>query len=205
MSGSRVSARSRFRETDLALLPRPVNWADHGRDLINFIAYYLDSPDLKESVGGQPPRTNPFPRPSPETPADVAQLDNRGPGEGRSTYRPKRRIVGIGHSLGGGATAYAASTCPSLFSSVIFIDPVIVPAELGSTREMVPTTQGALKRRGTWNTRQEAKDSLSTKAMFKAWDPLVLDGYFDHGLHETSEGQATLKTKPYYEAVRTCA
>ena len=170
------------------------------------IAYYLDSPDLA-TTGAQAGVTTSLPRPAADVPAELAQLDNAplaGPGPYRPsdrTYR-KRLIVGIGHSLGGGATAFAATACPSLFSSVIFLDPVIVPPDLKEPRTMINATVAALKRRATWQTRQEAKESFLSKPFFRAWDSEVLDGYVQHGLHETSDGQVALKTKPHYEAVR---
>ncbi|GAA5973819.1 hypothetical protein JCM8115_006010 [Rhodotorula mucilaginosa] len=187
------------------VLGNAFNWADHGRDLVNVIAYYLDSPDLA-TTGAQAGVTTSLPRPAADVPAELAQLDNAplaGPGPSRPsdrTYR-KRLIVGIGHSLGGGATAFAATTCPSLFSSVIFLDPVIVPPELKEPRTMISATVAALKRRATWQTRQEAKESFLSKPFFRAWDSEVLDGYVQHGLHETSDGQVALKTKPHYEAL----
>ncbi|KAG0653883.1 hypothetical protein C6P46_002173 [Rhodotorula mucilaginosa] len=95
----------------------------------------------------------------------------------------------------------AATACPSLFSSVIFLDPVIVPPVLKEPRTMVNATVAALKRRATWQTRQEAKESFLSKPFFRAWDSEVLDGYVQHGLHETSDGQVALKTKPHYEAL----
>lgn len=178
-----------------------VNWADHGRDLVNTIAYYLDSPDLENSVVQPGQAASALPSRSPLAAPELARLDNDGPTLGERRTASKRLVVGIGHSLGGGATAYAATACPSLFSSVIFLDPVIVPANPNPPRTMVTMTTGALKRRATWRTREEAKESLGQKAMFRAWAPEVLDGYIDHGLHETDGGQVTLKTKPYYEAV----
>ncbi|GAA5868095.1 hypothetical protein JCM3774_001019 [Rhodotorula dairenensis] len=188
------------------VLGNAFNWADHGRDLVNVIAYYLDSPDLA-TTGSQAGTTGgAFPRPADNVPAEIALLDNAplaGPGPSRPsdrTYR-KRLIVGIGHSLGGGATAFAATACPSLFSSVIFLDPVIVPPELKTPRTMISATLAALKRRSTWQTRQDAKEAFLSKPFFRAWDPEVLDGYVRHGLHETNDGQVALKTKPHYEAL----
>ncbi|GAA5984293.1 hypothetical protein JCM10908_006129 [Rhodotorula pacifica] len=190
------------------VLGNAFNWADHGRDLVNAIAYYLDSPDVAAPGAQANAATGitSLPRPAANVPAELALLDNAplsAPGPSRPserTYR-KRLIVGIGHSLGGGATAFAATACPSLFSSVIFLDPVIVPPELKEPRTMINTTVAALKRRATWKTREEAKESFLAKPFFRAWDPEVLEGYVQHGLHETKDGQVALKTKPHYEAL----
>lgn len=175
----------------------PVNWADHGRDLLNFILSYGDAP------ASSPGLLNP----APDVPDHLKLLDNgpllpTGPSvPSARTYR-SRLIVAIGHSLGGGATAYAASALPSLFSSLVFVDPVL-PDPTVSTRAMTRLTAGALMRRETWKTRDEAREAFVKKPFFQAWDPRVLDGYLEHGLVELEGGGVALKVTARNEAVRT--
>ncbi|GAA6052865.1 hypothetical protein JCM3770_004384 [Rhodotorula araucariae] len=170
------------------------NWADHGRDLLNLIISYGDS---TSSASG-------LLNPAPGVPAHLNLLDTApalpsGPSIAAArTYR-NRLIVGIGHSLGGGATAYAASALPSLFSSVVFVDPVL-PNPTIDTRAMGKLTTGALMRRETWKTREEARAAFLKKPFFQAWDPRVLEGYIEHGLVDIDGGVA-LKVTARNEAL----
>ncbi|GAA6000046.1 hypothetical protein JCM10207_006028 [Rhodosporidiobolus poonsookiae] len=182
------------------------NWADHGRDLINFIISYLDSPSL--STATPPASLTPASlAPASNVPATLLALDNTpftSPGPStpvKRTYR-NRLIVGVGHSLGGGATAYAASALPSVFSSVIFVDPVLVPPDTTS-RSMEALTTGALLRKEQWKTREEAKAGFLKKPFFQAWDKSVLEGYVQHGLKEI-EGGVALTCTARDEAITFC-
>ncbi|GAA5820525.1 hypothetical protein JCM11251_003029 [Rhodosporidiobolus azoricus] len=167
------------------------NWEDHGRDLLNFVISYIDSPTAISSLSSSLP---PQPLcPANKIPPSLLSLDASPPSPGSSspalrTYR-NRLIVGIGHSLGGGATAYASTALPSLFSSVIFVDPVLPKAE-GPPRPMEKLTTGALIRREKWKTRQEAKEGFEKKPFFQAWDRKVLDGYIEFGLKDVEDGVA---------------
>lgn len=150
--------------------------------------------------------TSSLPRRAPNVPPEIGLLDNvatidAGPARPVDrTYRG-RLIVGIGHSLGASATAFAATACPSLFSSVVLVDPVLAPPVAFDPSQTALVPLGALKRRGVWTSRQEARDQFSAKPFFRAWDPRILDGYVELGLHKTERGRVGLKTKPFYEAV----
>ena len=176
------------------------NWAENGRDLLNFIAYYLDAQDANSDSSDS------LPRPAPDVPPELGLLDNVAsidPGSAIPTERTYRGrlIVGIGHSLGGSATVFAATACPALFSSLVLVDPVLSPPTMFDPRKTALVAMGALRRRGVWNSRKEAKESFLAKPFFRAWDPRILDGYVDLGMHELGTGQVALKTKPFYEAV----
>ena len=176
------------------------NWAENGRDLLNFIAYYLDAQDANSDSSDS------LPRPAPDVPPELGLLDNVASIDTGSaipterTYRG-RLIVGIGHSLGGSATVFAATACPALFSSLVLVDPVLSPPTMFDPRKTALVAMGALRRRGVWNSRKEAKESFLAKPFFRAWDPRIVDGYVDLGMHELGTGQVALKTKPFYEAV----
>ncbi|GAA6028407.1 hypothetical protein JCM8097_007016 [Rhodosporidiobolus ruineniae] len=190
---------------DAAVLNRDVlgdvfNWADHGRDLLNLIISYIDSPSLPTSSSLAPLS------PAANVPASFLTLDNTSQPAGPSsptsrTYR-SRLIVGIGHSLGGGATAYAATAVPSLFSSVIFVDPVLPQPDIDS-RTMEALSTGALIRKEKWKTREEALESFAKKPFFQAWDKSVLEGYVAHGLKDV-EGGVALKCTARDEALTFC-
>ncbi|GAA5881226.1 hypothetical protein JCM3774_000659 [Rhodotorula dairenensis] len=195
---------------DSALLNEDVigstfNWAENGRDLLNVIAYYLDSPDLVET-GNTSSSSSSLPRRAPNVPPEIGLLDNvarldSGPARPIDrTYRG-RLIVGVGHSLGASATAFAATACPSLFSSVILVDPVLAPPIAFDPSQTALVPLGALKRRGVWPSRKEALDQFSAKPFFRAWDSRILEGYVELGMHESEQGQIALKAKPFYEAI----
>ncbi|BGP16575.1 hypothetical protein JCM10213_000513 [Rhodosporidiobolus nylandii] len=179
------------------------NWADHGRDLLNFVVSYIDSPPSSTLHATQPSTLSP----APNVESALLSLDNTAsisPGSSTATCRAYRNrlIVGIGHSLGGGATAYAASAVPSLFSSLILIDPVLPRPEI-ETRAMEALTIGALVRREKWKTREEAFEGFQKKPFFQAWDSKVLEGYVEHGL-KTTEGGVALKCTARDEALTFC-
>lgn len=91
---------------------------------------------------------------------------------------------------------FAASTLPSLFSSLILIDPVLSNAP----RSVRGLTTGALVRRERWGSREEAKAAMLKKPFFAAWDPRVLDSYIDFGLKAVPDGVA-LKCQAKHEAL----
>ena len=96
-------------------------------------------------------------------------------------------MIGIGHSLGGGSLAFAASSIPSLFDSVIFVDPVIKPPT-GSYSGPKTLAEGALRRKDFWPSREVAKEMFLTKKFFQVWDSRVLDLYLEFGLKEVENG-----------------
>ncbi|GAA6012026.1 hypothetical protein JCM11491_000143 [Sporobolomyces phaffii] len=175
------------------------NWCDHGRDILNFLISYIDANPSPSDVSSLPALEA-----AGDVDASLFKLDNLptiSPGAASPFHRRYRNrlIVGIGHSLGGGGTAFAATACPSLFSSVIFLDPVLVgphhPAR--STR---PLATGALVRKQKWKSRAEALEGFQKKAFFRAWDEEMLKGYCEFGLKETKDGVA-LKTTARNEAL----
>lgn len=171
-----------------------VNWADHGRDILNFIVSYLDTPTATPSSTHLPALVV---HPS------LLELDHSRPTEGPSPPPARvwrdRLIVGIGHSLGGGGMAYASTASPSVFSSVILCDPVLPWPELD--RSVAGLTKGAIVRRAEWSSKEEAKEGFLKKAFFRQWDPRVLDSYCTFGVKELPSGGVALKTRAQDEAV----
>ena len=179
---------------------RAVAWADHGRDLINFLISYIDSPSLSSSPSTLYPTLDPVSSLDPALFHLDAPPHTAGPLAPALRLWRNKLIVGIGHSVGGAGTAYAATAIPSLFSSVLFCDPVMPP-----THHVLTTaglTGGALVRKDFWSSRKEASEGFLKKAFFRNWDPRVLKTYVQHGLKETAQG-VQLKTRAKDEAVRT--
>ncbi|GAA6060001.1 hypothetical protein JCM10212_001159 [Sporobolomyces blumeae] len=172
------------------------NWSDHGRDILNFVISYIDA----EASSGLDAVAEP-PEGVDRTRLELDNVSTIDPGASNPLERRYRGrlIVGIGHSLGGGGTAFAASACPSLFSSVVFVDPVLVSPSMGG-KSTEPLAAGALVRKQRWTSRQEALEGFKKKSFFQAWDPRVLKEYVEFGLKETQDGVA-LKTTAWAEAM----
>ncbi|KAK4704536.1 hypothetical protein P7C70_g1681, partial [Phenoliferia sp. Uapishka_3] len=183
-----------------AVLGNTFSWADHGRDIINFLLSYIDSPSLRNA--SSPSGLHPTLSPVTDVDTSLFLLDAaphpNGPSPASLRLWRNKLIVGIGHSLGGGGTAFAATAIPSIFSSVIFCDPVLPP--LGWEKSTSALTGGALIRRDGWASRQDAMEAFLKKAFFRNWDPRVLDRYIVFGLKDVAEG-VKLKARPRDEAL----
>jgi pimeloyl-ACP methyl ester carboxylesterase len=118
-------------------------------------------------------------------------------------------VAGIGHSLGGILTLWAAIHRPALFSSVILIDPVLLlpswPRGMWLLRRLglgqrQPLVQGALRRRSTWPDRQACYEYLREKSFFDRWPDSSLNAYVESGTHSRPDGQIELVYPPEWEA-----
>lgn len=80
----------------------------------------------------------------------------------------------------------------------------MTPEKGRATISMVPRNPlalGALTRRSTWKTREEARRGFSSP-FFKAWDPAVLEQYISNAIYEDKEkGVFKLKMDPTHEAL----
>ena len=122
-------------------------------------------------------------------------------------------IVGVGHSLGGVLTLWAALASragrPDLFRALVLIDPVILPRpwlwglrllrRLG-LEEQQPLAQGALHRRRTWPDRQACFDHYRAKAVFARWSDAALWDYVESGTAVEAHGSVRLRYPPEWEA-----
>jgi pimeloyl-ACP methyl ester carboxylesterase len=118
-------------------------------------------------------------------------------------------ILGVGHSLGGVLTLWAALDHPQLFRAVILIEPVILPPTLlwGSRllralglRQRQPLVQGALRRRRTWPSRQACFDHFRGKSLFRNWSDRALWDYVESGTRPAPGDQVELAYPPEWEA-----
>ncbi|RDB23617.1 Peroxisomal membrane protein LPX1 [Hypsizygus marmoreus] len=151
------------------------DWSDNARDILNFLLHYLPS---KVSSSTLP--THLVRLPAQET-------------EYRKTNPFKHRtFVAVGHSYGGCTSTLAALTHPALFSSIFLIDPVIVKPPFPDVA--IPASQrvdqlvlGALTRRDTWSSTDEALALFVKSPFFGAWDPAVLRVYIECGTFTTRD------------------
>lgn len=123
--------------------------------------------------------------------------------------RGLRGIYGVGHSLGGVLTMWAAIRRPDLFRAVVLVDPVILPPAvlwamrlmravgLGDRQSLV---QGALRRRRAWPHRQACYEHLRGKALFARWSDEALWDYVNAGTKIGSDGRAELVYPVEWEA-----
>ena len=120
-----------------------------------------------------------------------------------------KRILGVGHSLGGVCTMLATIHRPDLFRAVVLIDPVILPPAwlrgirlvrwLG-LRQRQPLVQGALRRRRTWPSRQACYEHYRGKLLFARWSDASLWAYVEAGTRLRADGQVELVYPPEWEA-----
>ncbi|KAG6877793.1 hypothetical protein C0993_003887 [Termitomyces sp. T159_Od127] len=149
------------------------DWTDNARDILNFLNFYLPS---KASASSLPTHLN---RVSAE----------------ESTYRQNnpfrhRTLIAVGHSYGGCTSTLAALIQPKLFSSLILIDPIIIKPTGSSnhkSKHVNNLVRGALTRRQTWSSRNEAFHALRQSPFFGAWDPAALKVYIECGTYDTAD------------------
>ncbi len=118
-----------------------------------------------------------------------------------------QQVIGVGHSLGGVATLYAAVSRPDLFSHLILIEPVFLPPQIlqmvaqnpdaGVFHSMVA---GALKRRTHWESREAAFVRFRRKAVFNRFTDEALWDYVNSSTRETADGAVELVYPREWEA-----
>lgn len=90
-------------------------------------------------------------------------------------------IVGMGHSYGGHAVIRASLLHPSLFLTLIAIDPVIELSEACSGKT---PAMASVRRVDIWPDRETAEKYFRNRKFYKTWDPRCLDAHMKHGLRE---------------------
>jgi pimeloyl-ACP methyl ester carboxylesterase len=107
----------------------------------------------------------------------------------------------VGHSKGGAAILLAEQRRPGTFGAAYLFEPVVMPpqvhTELGGVN---PLAAGALRRRPTFASRDEAYDNYASKPPLSALDPAALRAYVDHGFADQADGTVTLKCRPEIES-----
>ncbi|KAG6335177.1 hypothetical protein ID866_3921 [Astraeus odoratus] len=161
-------------------------WQDNTRDIANFLLNYL--PD---EVSAAP------------LPTQLARIPQATSDARRKDGYRKRKLVVVGHSFGGATSFRAALDFPKLFSSLILVDPVI--AESGPSGftldHSLKYVVGALIRRSTWPSRNEALRLFKQSPFFASWHPEVLKLYVDYGLTTEPHGGVRLKMSPVQEGL----
>lgn len=114
--------------------------------------------------------------------------------------------VGVGHSMGGHSTVLAAAAAPDLFSSLLLIDPVILPPEYYGGSEPIPGRRGAAdhptaRRRARFASPQAMIERFAAREPFSLFTERALSDYCTYGLLPADDGDGfVLACPPAYEA-----
>ena len=91
-------------------------------------------------------------------------------------------VVGFGHSMGGASLIMAASRRPNLLDSIILFEPIAFPPNNGAFDETdTPIVRGALRRRRTFRSVDEAYENYRAKRPMSEMVPEALRAYVEHG------------------------
>lgn len=115
----------------------------------------------------------------------------------------------VGHSFGGVLTALILGSRRHGFVRAVLLDPVLfTPAilmgmamgELTGMARHSPLARQARGRRSHWPSRDEARQNLQGRGVYKGWSDEALQAFVDHALREVPEGGVALKCPPSREA-----
>ena len=110
-------------------------------------------------------------------------------------------LLGVGHSMGGGALIMAALDDPSLFAGLLLFEPIVVPPVEGRpARAGNPLAEGARRRRPTFDSYEAAIANFSSKPPLNTFRADALDAYVRFGMREDDDGRVHLKCTPEHEA-----
>ena len=122
-----------------------------------------------------------------------------------------RKVIGVGHSLGGVLTFKAAYQRPELFEQVIMLDPPLIVGQAAFVMQMVKLFKPAMidkitpaglsvKRRDHWESREQAAELLGAKGFYQHFDPQCFHDYIQYALTEdASRGGVELTISKYDE------
>lgn len=122
--------------------------------------------------------------------------------------RYARKIIGVGHSLGGILHFLVAVENPELYEAIILLDaPIISRLSSGGVRilkmfnliDRFTPSQTTRFRRNLWQSKDEVFEHFKEKEKFAAFDQTVLRDYAEHGTTRTERGYE-LFFKPSIEA-----
>ena len=134
------------------------------------------------------------------------QQGDVGRGEGKVN---SDKVIGVGHSLGGVLTLYAAVKRPDLFSRVILIDPTMLSPKLlwqirllkifglDARKRLI---DGALKRKRSWESAEAVYDHFRGRGLFKNWSDDIVEAYVDSMTGPSKNGGVELIYPPEWEA-----
>jgi pimeloyl-ACP methyl ester carboxylesterase len=120
-----------------------------------------------------------------------------------------QKIIGIGHSLGGVLTLYAATKEPDLLSRVILVDPTMLAPnllwkikfmKLFGLESRSYLVKGALRRKRTWESTELAYEYFRERVLFKNWSDEIVKSYTVSMTGPAAKGGVQLIYPPEWEA-----
>lgn len=108
--------------------------------------------------------------------------------------------VCFGHSMGGTCLLLAAARRPELFPRLVLFEPIVPPPHSLPSGLDNPLAAGALRRRATFPSYQEAIDNFAAKPPLNQFRADALHAYVHHGFRPVPGGGVTLKCTPQLEA-----
>jgi len=157
------------------------DWRDNARDIAHFLLHYLPEDASSNTL---PTHLHLLP----ETISEHRKMKGF----------LSRSLVAVGHSFGGCTSVLAAVNFPTLFSSMVLIDPVIIPSDAIYPPFLLSP---ALARRDRWSSREEALRLFKASPFFGAWHPDALQLYITYALCEDPQGGVKLKMSGLQEAL----
>ncbi|KAF9037381.1 alpha/beta-hydrolase [Hymenopellis radicata] len=104
-----------------------------------------------------------------------------GLGTGVNVDFSKRRLVGIGHSMGAVALLLSMTFQPAIrFEKLILVEIMTMNQVAAGTATFL--ADGSAKRRDIWPSKEEAYKLLKARSPWKGWDDRVLRIYIDSGM-----------------------
>jgi pimeloyl-ACP methyl ester carboxylesterase len=109
--------------------------------------------------------------------------------------------IAAGHSKGGAALLLAEQRRPGTFRALYCYEPVVFPPlPEGAIDGGGPLAQGALRRRATFPSVDDAVANYAAKPPLDVLAPEVLRAYVEHGFATQPDGSIALKCRPEHEA-----
>ena len=111
------------------------------------------------------------------------------------------RPFAVGHSKGAASLLLAEQARPGTFSALHLFEPVVVPTDFVTGHNPDnPLSNGARRRRDTFDSFDDAFENYASKPPFNTLHPEVLRLYVDHGFARNDDGTVSLKCLPADEA-----
>jgi len=120
-----------------------------------------------------------------------------------------------GHSMGATVSLLTAGKRTDLVNGLALLEPVVMPAAATAVVQLpfaplmqrfsMPLARGAMNRRATFASREEAVKGFTGRGVFKAFPHEVIEDYVGDGVIEDGKGGFKLACRPAYEAATYCA
>ena len=122
-------------------------------------------------------------------------------------------VVGLGHSLGGSVSFFAAIKRPDLFSHLVLIEPVFLPRRIYRMGRwvpffvrpwLIPPARISRNRRYQWKDKEEAFAFFRSKRPFDAIADEYLRDFVEYGTKAVSSGEVELTWSREWETHIYC-